>query len=127
MIPDPGLIAGACGILAALTCRLALRRQSIRNQAEAAALRSELESMVRAQHTECADQIARLGESLSVLERSAQSMDAAAKGGITRSTRSQAMQLLRSGMSPENAASAVGMGRREMHLLAGVSRILLTR
>jgi hypothetical protein len=127
MIPDPGLIAGACGILAALICGLALRRQRIRNHAEAAALRSELESMVRAQHTECADQLARLGESVSALENSAQSMDAAAKGGITRSARSQAMQLLRSGMSPENAASTVGMGRREMQLLAGVSRILLMK
>ena len=82
--------------------------------------------MLHARHTECAGQIAQLGESVSELAKSAQSMDAA-KGGITRSARSQAMQLLRSGMSPDNAAAALGIGRREMHLLASVSRILIMK
>ena len=117
------MLAGAGGILAALACGLALRSHRVRMQAAQAALRSELESMLHANHTECAGQIAQFGESVSELAKSAQSLDAA-RGGITRSARSQAMQLLRSGMSPDNAAAAVGIGRREMHLLASVSRIL---
>lgn len=124
---EPGLISGACGILAALVCGLAIRRHRLQTQRDHAALRAELESALKAQDSACADQIARLGESISVLENSAQSPDTAAKGGLTRSARSQAMQLLRSGMSLEHAGTASGIGKREMHLLAGVSRILLMK
>jgi hypothetical protein len=134
MIPEPGLIAGACGVLAASCCGLALRKHSLRALAaqaglrsEVDALRSEVEAMLNARQAESSVQIARLTESVTELESSARSVDVATKGGMTRSARSQAMQLLRSGMSPDNAASALGIGKREMHLLADVSRILLLK
>ncbi len=134
MVPDPGLIAGGCGFLVSSCCGFALRKYRVQSLAAQAALRSEvealraeMEAMLNDRQLECSVKIERLGESVSVLESSARSIDAATKGGMTRSTRSQAMQLLRSGMSPDNAASALGIGKREMHLLADVSRILLLK
>jgi len=70
--------------------------------------------------------IAQLQENVSVLEKSAQQV-AEAKGGLTRSMRAQAMQLLRSGMSPDSAAASLGIGRREVRLLSSVSHALLLK
>ncbi len=48
-------------------------------------------------------------------------------GGLNRSARAQALQLLRSGVSPESAATSLGMGKREMRLLEQVSQTLYAR
>jgi hypothetical protein len=48
-------------------------------------------------------------------------------GSLNRSARSQALQLLRSGMSPETAAATLGMGRREMRLLDRVAQTFSPR
>ncbi|MDP9054976.1 MAG: hypothetical protein M3N93_11865 [Acidobacteriota bacterium] len=125
--PDPGLITGAFGILCAVFCAFALRKQGLGVRTGQAALRSELESMMTAKQAECDARMASLGESLAVLERSARNADTAAIGGLTRSARSQAMQTLRSGVSPEQAACSLGIGRREMQLLAAVSRVFLMK
>lgn len=124
---DPGLIAGVFGILGGLICLLALRNHRVAVEKTQAELRLELQSMLREQQVACSGQIAQLGRNVAVLELSAQNIDEAAKGGLTRSVRSQAMQLLRSGMSPESAASTLGIGRREMRLIARVSRTLSLR
>ena len=129
---DRWLIIGGFGMLGGLICWLALRVHRViveRAQAELrselwAELQSELQSKLREHRADCSEQIAELGCSVAVLELRAQNIDEAGKGGLTRSLRSQAMQLLRSGVSPENAAATLGTGRREMRLIATVSRTL---
>jgi hypothetical protein len=120
---DPALIAGVCGTVAGAACLLMLRRHHTRAEWQRAELQAELQSQLWQQREEFSEQMAQLGRSVEVLELSAKSVDEAGRG-LSRSRRSQAMQLLRSGMSPESAATSLGMGRREMHLIARVSRIL---
>jgi hypothetical protein len=115
------LIAGACGILTGSICLLALRRHRIAIDRSHA----ELRSMLREQEVEWSARIEQLNRGMAILELRAQNYDEVAKGGgLTHSVRLRAMQLLRSGMSPESAASTLGIGRREMRLIAGVSRTL---
>lgn len=125
---DPGLIAGATGSIPGLICLLVLRRHRIKIDNTRSELRSEMNSIVHSAlneyKVECAEQIAQLGRNVETLERNAQNVDEAGKGGLTRSVRSQAMHLLRSGMPPESAASVLGIGKREMRLIARVSGIL---
>lgn len=109
----------APGILLAGICFLLLRRRRIADDKR----HSELLSMIEWQRAENTQQIAQLTRSVEILERTQHSVEEAA-GGLTRSHRSQAMQLLRSGMSPETVASSVGLAAREMRLMAKVSRIL---
>ncbi len=113
------LLLPAPGILLAAFCLLLLRRRRMADDRR----HSELLSLIEWQRAENAQQIAQLTRSVEVLERTQRSAEEAA-GGLTRSCRSQAMQLLRSGMSPETAASSVGLATREMRLMAKVSRML---
>ncbi len=100
-----------------------LRRQRARAEWQREELQADLQSRLRQQREEFSEQVARIGRSVEVLELGAKSVEEAGRG-LSRSRRSQAMQLLRSGMSPESAATSLGMARREMHLIAKVSRIL---
>jgi hypothetical protein len=120
---DPALIAGICGMVAGAACLLMLRSHRARAEWRREELQAELQSQLRQQRAEFSEQVARLGHSVEVLELSAKSVEEAGRG-LSRSRRSQAMQLLHSGMSPESVAISLGMGRREMHLIAKVSRIL---
>ncbi len=115
--PEIIFATGCAGILiiVCLAFWLILRKQ--------ATLRSEMQSHIDSRRDECHQEIAALAENVATLERSAQQI-AEAKGDITRSIRSQALQLLRSGMSSENTAAALGMGTNEVRLLATVSRSL---
>ncbi len=106
---DPGLLTGVCGLLAGVICLLALRRHRIAT----AGAHAEVRSMVREQEAEWS-------ERMEQLEMRAQNTDDAAK--VTHSARAGALQLLRSGMSAESAVSTLGIGRREMRLIAEVSR-----
>lgn len=121
---DPGFIGGAAGgalgVIAGLACFILSRRHRSALERAGSALRSELNDY----KAECSAQIEQLGRNVSTLELSAQNVDEAGKGGLTRSVRSQAMHLLRSGMPPDSAASVVGLGKREMRLIASVSGIL---
>ena len=46
------------------------------------------------------------------------------EGRLNRSSRAQAMHLLRTGVSPDTAAARLGMAKREMNLLSKVSLAL---
>jgi hypothetical protein len=48
-------------------------------------------------------------------------------GALSRSTRAEALRLLRSGLSHETAASSLGIGKREMRLLERVAHTLCAR
>jgi hypothetical protein len=124
VILDPGLAGGVFGALigaiAGVVCLLCLRRHRM----ELEQAREEFQIMLRQQQTEYLDGIAQVGKAVGFLEESAQNTEEAVKGRLTGSVRSQAMQLLRSGMKPETAAAKLGIGRREMSLISTVSRIL---
>ena len=124
MFPDGGIIAGFVGLLVGIICLVALYRHRARLEKT----HGELQRMLLQHQAECSEQIARLGRNVTVLELSAQNVEENGRGlahhGLTRSIRSQAMQLLRSGQSPESAASALGVAKREMRLIARVSRLL---
>jgi hypothetical protein len=120
---DPGLVTGVCGILAGLICLVALRGHRI----AAAKVHAELRSMVREQEAEWSGRIEQLDHRMAAFELRVQSVDDAAKGGLTHSVRTRALQLLQSGMSVESVASTLGIGRREMRLIARVSRTLTLR
>jgi hypothetical protein len=129
---DTGLIFSGfvLGILATLTgviWLVALRRQRLAVDLKLC----ELESIIRQQHDESArgtgqieQSVAQLSRSVADLELNARNIGEAGWGGLTRTRRSQAMQLLRSGMSPESAASNLGIATREMRLISRVSRVL---
>jgi hypothetical protein len=122
---DPDLMAGAfLGALGGLTCFVALQRHRAAVGKDQVELRSDLQSSLREQEAEWSSQILELRRNVAALELGSQNTDDAARGELTRSVRSQAMQLLRSGISPERAAVTLGIGRREMRLIATVSRTL---
>jgi hypothetical protein len=132
MILDPGLIAGAVVISGSLFGLVGWRKYRVKaggNHAWLlselrAELQSQMQAMLLAHQVEYSEQIAQLGRNVAALEQSAQNVDEVRTGGLSRSARSQAMQLLRSGMSPESAASALRIGKREMRLIATVSSTL---
>jgi hypothetical protein len=122
-----GLVLGILGTLTGVICLVMLRRR----RAEVEWKHCELESIIRQQHDESArgagqieQSIAQLSRSVADLELNARNIGEAGWGGLTRTRRSQAMQLLRSGVSPESAASTLGIAMREMRLISRVSRIL---
>jgi hypothetical protein len=116
---DPVLIPAVTGTLAGVASLLMLRKERV----SAARKQGELQSMLEQQRDEFSQQIAQLNHSIGILELSARSVEEAGRG-LTRSRRSQAIQLIRAGMAPESAASSLGIARREMRLIATVSRML---
>lgn len=117
---DAGLIAGALGAISGTVCLFSLRRHRIRLEQA----REELHIALCRQQNEYQDGIGQVSRAVEFLEASSQSSQEALRGGLTPSLRSHAMQLLRSGMSPDAAAAAAGMARRDLDLIATVSRIL---
>jgi hypothetical protein len=52
---------------------------------------------------------------------------ALAEGRMGRSTRAEALRLLRSGIAPETAAASLGMPKHDLVLLSKVSNVLMAR
>ena len=77
------------------------------------------------QESACSERVAELKRDLKTLEMNMQTAEEVLRDGrLSRSSRSQAMRLLRSGVTPETAASTLGVAKNEMRLLARVSAIL---
>ena len=106
---DPALIAGVCGTVAGAACLLMLRRHRARAEWQREELRAELQSQLRQQRAEFSEQVARLGHSVEVLELSAKSVEEAGRG-LSRSRRSQAMQLLQFGHESGESSNILGKG-----------------
>jgi hypothetical protein len=85
---------------------------------------SEIQSRLLEQKADYSEQIARLSRRPGALELGGQDIGQPGTSGLTLSIRSQAMQLIQSGMSPETVAQALGIGKREIRLIANVSRTL---
>ena len=121
MTPDYGFIAGLAGFAAAIISLLELRRYRQRAERAANLLRGEVER----QQFACTEQFAALTQGFSALELNMQNTEEMLREGrLSRSTRAQALHLLRSGVAPDTAATTLGLAKREMRLLARVSRLL---
>jgi len=120
ILSDPGFITGTVGVVAGIVCLVSLRGHRVRLEQA----REELHILLRQHQTEYQDGIGQVTRAVGFLEESAQNTQEALHGKLTRSLRARAMQLIRSGMSPEKAASATGIARADMRLIARVSRIL---
>ena len=76
----------------------------------------------------CLEMFSDVHRTIATLEEGIGALRQAPKaGGLNRSVRAQAMQMLRSGQSADAAASSLGICRREMRLLERVSQTLCAR
>jgi len=112
---------GCCMSIAALA---AAGKTARRQAAALRRTREEFESLLVQQQTEFLDGIGQVGRTVEFLERSAQQTEAALRDRLTPSLRAKALQLLRSGLSPDTAAATLALSRSEVRLIAAVSRVL---
>lgn len=118
------LKAALPGLLVALFVLLAARRSSRRDVLALEHLREEVMVMLSQQQTEYLDGLEDLRRGLSFLEESGKQTETAMREGLTPSLRSRAIQLMRSGLSPDAAASTLAMPKSDLRLIATVSRVL---
>src|SRR4051794_14130524 len=105
-------IAGCCASLVFLAICLAAIRAGRENTAQD----------MRSIQGDCERRAEELTAALVSAEAGMQSTAEMLRDGrLSRSSRARALQLLRSGVSPETAAESMGMATREMQLLARVS------
>jgi hypothetical protein len=119
MMPDLALIAAATAGGGVVISMLTQWRRNVRR--EAASAREALELWRK----ECSERFEELRKADETLEASLQSTrDVLRNGRLNRSTRTAALQLLRTGMSADSAASSLGVPKREMRLIARVFLLL---
>lgn len=119
MMVVPPAVVSMLAILAAV-CLLAVRKRAVSNERRY----SHLLSLINLQREEMTQQIEQLTRAVEAQEQNRRDIGEMCSAPLTRSHRAQAMHLLRSGMSPETAASSLELPAREIRLLARVSRIL---
>jgi hypothetical protein len=114
-------VAPAIAGVALLLTVLAQWRHRSHRAREAAAMREAIDRHQGA----CCERFDGLRRSHEDLETSLRNTrDTLRDGRLNRSTRAAALQLLRSGMSPDAAAAESGIAKREMRLLAKVPGLL---
>jgi len=119
MTPDLALIAGATAVAGVAISMLTQWRRNLRR--EAASAREALELWRK----ECSERFEELQKADETLEASLHSTrDVLRNGRLNGSTRTAALKLLRTGMSPDAAASSLGVAKREMQMIARVSMLL---
>jgi hypothetical protein len=121
MTPDLALIAGtsACGGVA--ISMLAHWRHCRKFRREAVSTREALDL----HRSECSEQFEELRKAHQTMEGSLHSTrDVLRHGRLSRSTRTAALQLLRTGMSSDAAASSLGLPKREMQMISRVFALL---
>jgi hypothetical protein len=120
---SPGFLLDACGVavLLALLSFVAQWRGRVRHRRELQDIRAAFER----QRTESADVASELRGQFQALEKCALAPPGA--GSLNRSARARALQMLRSGISPETAAASLGVAKREMRLLERVSQTFYVR
>jgi hypothetical protein len=123
----PGLVAGGAGLAVAL---IAARRQGV----AVGQVREELLVMLTQQRTELMDGVADVGhgvdslaKSVAFLEQSSLQTEDTLRDRLTPSVRSKAIQLLRSGIPADTAASTLTMARSDVRLIAAVTKTLAPR
>jgi hypothetical protein len=114
------VLAGLALVVSCLAACVASWRSRSGAQ-ETVRLREELES----HRAYCAENLEGVSKSVASLELGARASDEPLNSGrLNHSTRAEAVQLLRMGISPDTAAMTVGVATREVRLLAEVERLL---
>jgi hypothetical protein len=121
MTLDPGILTGVLGCLVSAASFVLVRRYHAGSARDTTLMREEWGAQ-RIGHT---TEIESLKRHIQSLETSLKNSDEILREGrLNHSSRAHALQLLRSGISPDSAAASLDMPRREMRLLAKVSRLL---
>jgi hypothetical protein len=113
----PGWLTGAAALVAA-------GRASRRNRTRLEHVREELHVMLSQQRTEFLHEIGQVVNSVAFLEKSTQQSEETLRDRMTPSLRARTIQLLRTGLSPDTAASTLSIPKSDVRLIATVSRVL---
>jgi hypothetical protein len=116
--------AGIAGMASGWACLAVFFRCRAQQKGLKAQLYAELSAAIEQKGTEFSARLSETARKVENLEIRIPGTVAAVRGGIGRSDRSRAMQLLRSGLAPATVASKLNLGAREIHLIAAVSRAL---
>jgi len=122
------LASGAIAVAAVCLMAVYAQKKQCNEKQEAAEtaayhVRQACETRAEALKTELKAEFKSAMESLEAAFRGPER--ALAEGRMDRSTRSEALKLLRSGIAPETAAATLGMPKRDLVLLSKVSNVLL--
>ncbi len=116
-------VAGA-GLLAGIVSMFLSWRQRSAERHGYDQLRSEMER----RHAECLGQIGKLSEEMATSKRAAQSsVEFLNDGRMAIPARTRALRMLRSGKGSDITAVELGLGRREVELLAKVATLLAAK
>ncbi len=121
---DPVWVATAATMLVAVLSVVLHARGRARNRRDLA----ELKASAARQASLFEETQAGIREEIAALEEFVRNAPEPPRpGALNKSIRTQALQLLRSGVSPDTAASSLGLGRQEVRLLERVAQSLYVR
>jgi hypothetical protein len=119
--------AGVAGLASGVVWLIALFRCRVRKESPCLQMRADLNAIIDQHGSEFSDRLLEMARKVENLETLVSGAAVPAiPTGISRNSRSRAMQLLRSGQAPATVASSLSLGARETHLIAVVSRALST-
>jgi len=115
----------APGLMTAVACLVGFCLITLWSRgASLARMQRELRAAVERNQVACLEMIAQVGRAVEFLEVSGQNTEEAIGRALNRSLRSQTMGLLRSGLAADTVAATLGLAKREVRLIAGVSSVL---
>jgi hypothetical protein len=114
-------VAAGAGLLAGILSMFLSWRHRSAQRVGSERLRMEMER----RHEECLRQLGRVTEEFATSERAAHSsMELLSGGRLAIPARTRALRMLRSGKAADTTAIELGLGRREVELLAKVATLL---
>lgn len=119
----PGLAAGVTAMTGCIVLFVLLQRRRLATEHTRDSLRSEFHAMLQDHGADCMEGLERVGRQIAIIESSAQNIERLTCG-FSRPLRGQAIELMRSGIPPQKIAQELGIGRREVRLIAHVARVL---
>lgn len=124
MNSDSGWLISVFGLAIAMISLWMLSRARALWQRDSTELRMQVEQV----QTSCGQEVGQLREALNALETGmASAQESLRAGRLNLSVRSQALQMLRSGSTPETVASSLGIATSEARLLTRVGQVLALR
>ena len=124
MNSDSGWLISVFGLAMAMISLWMLSRARALWQRDSTELRMQVEQV----QTSCGQEVGQLREALNALETGmASAQESLRAGRLNLSVRSQALQMLRSGSTPETVASSLGIATSEARLLTRVGQVLALR
>lgn len=124
MNSDSGWLISVFGLAIAMTSLWMLSRARAMWQRDNTELRTQVELV----QTSCGQEVSQLREALIALETGMVSAQESLRAGrLNLSVRSQALQMLRSGSTPETVATSLGIATSEARLLTRMGQVLALR